>query len=80
MELAVERKKPRGFHGENLSAEHFYLWRENSQLVSFLILRELRRKPHSILRIHHAVLYPMVIQDGLGDIKPQAAAAAVPVS
>ena len=38
-----------------------------------------RRKPHSILRIHHAVLYPMVIQDSLSNIQPKAAAATVPV-
>ena len=38
-----------------------------------------RRKLHAVFCIHHAVLYSMVIQDGLGDIQPQAAAAAVPV-
>ena len=37
------------------------------------------RKLHAIFRIHHAVLYPMVIQNGLGDIQPKSAAAAVPV-
>lgn len=38
-----------------------------------------RRKLHATFRINHVVDDFVVIQDGLGDIQPQAAAAAVPV-
>ena len=37
------------------------------------------RKLHTIFRIHHIVDDFVVIQNGFGDIQPQAAAAAVPV-
>ena len=37
------------------------------------------RKLHAIFRIHHVVDDFVVIQDGLGNIQPQAAAAAVPI-
>ena len=37
-------------------------------------------KLHAVFRIDHVVDNLVVVQDGLGDIQPQAAAAAVPVS
>ena len=39
-----------------------------------------RRKLHTVFCIDHVVYDFVMIQDGLGDIQPQAAAAAVPVS
>ena len=38
-----------------------------------------RRKLHAVFRIDHAVEDSVMLQNGFGDIQPQAAAAAVPV-
>ena len=45
----------------------------------FYLLPQKRRKLHTVFRINHVIDNFVVIQDGLGDIQPQAAAAAVPV-
>ena len=50
MELAIGRKKAEGLHGENLSAEHFYLRRENVSLCRFSFYENfaVNRTPSSV--------------------------------